>query len=281
MRRIRISFTVMAGLFFLSVASQAFGQAEVIKKRRALMKSNDRARKAIKAAIAEKDFATIESKAKVIVRSMDKVLDLFPKGSASEKSRAKNEIWERWGEFSERRDEVKAAATALAKAAAAKDEAQVKVQTKAVGEFNKGACGNCHKTFYKSKKKKKTGISSITEGDSDRLSRAEKVKIAKQVKSIFKNKCAKCHGPEGVRTWTKPNADFDYVLDLEKLSSNREMIVRGDPNESKVFQMVDDENMPNEEEGEEPLPANEKEIIRRWILIGAPTEEGVSPTLRP
>ena len=281
MRLIRISLTVLAGLFFLSVASQAFGQAEVIKKRRALMKSNDRARKAIKAAIAEKDFATIESKAKVIVRSMDKVLDLFPKGSTSEKSRAKNEIWERWDEFSERRDEVKAAAAALAKAAAAKDEAQVKVQTKSVGEFNKGACGNCHKTFYKSKKKKKTRISSITEGDSDRLSRAEKVKIAKQVKSIFKNKCAKCHGPEGVRTWTKPNADFDYVLDLEKLSSNPEMIVRGDPNESKVFQMVDDENMPNEEEGEEPLPANEKEIIRRWILVGAPTEEGVSPTLRP
>ena len=281
MRRIRISFTVLAGLFFLSVASQTFGQADVIKKRRMLMKSNDRARKAIKKAIAEKDFATIESKAKVIVRSMDKVLDLFPKGSTSEKSRAKNEIWERWGEFSERRDEVKAAATALAKAAAAKDEAQVKVQTKVVGEFNKGACGNCHKTFYKSKKKKKTGISSIAEGDPARLSRAEKVEIAKQVKSIFKNKCAKCHGPEGVRTWTKPNADFDYVLDLEKLSSNPEMIVRGDPNESKLFQAVDDEIMPNEEEGEEPLPANEKEIIRRWILVGAPTEEGVSPTLNP
>ncbi len=281
MRLIRISFTVLAGLFFLSVASQAFGQADVIKKRRQLMKSNDRARKAIKIAIAGKDFATIESKAKVIVRSMDKVLDLFPKGSTSEKSRAKKEIWERWDEFSERRDEVKAAAAALAKAAAAKDEAQVKVQIKAVGKFDKGACGNCHKTFYKSKKKKKAGISSIAEGDPARLSRAEKVKIAKQVKSIFKNKCAKCHGPEGVRTWTKPNADFNYVLDLEKLSSNPEMIVRGDPNESKLSQMVDDENMPNEEEGEEPLPANEKEIIRRWILIGAPTEDGVSPTLRP
>ncbi|MEE8112955.1 MAG: cytochrome c [Nitrososphaerales archaeon] len=155
MRLIRISFTVLAGLFFLSVASQLFSQEDVIKKRRSLMKSNDRARKAIKAAIAEKDFATIESKAKAIVRNMDKVLDLFPKGSTSEKSRAKKEIWERWGEFSERRDEVKAAAAALAKAAAAEDEAEVKVQTKAVGKFNKGACGNCHKTFYKSKRKKK------------------------------------------------------------------------------------------------------------------------------
>ncbi len=39
--------------------------------------------------------------------------------------------------------------------------------------------------------------------------------------------------------------------------------------------------MPNAEEGEDPLPANEKEIVRRWILVVAPTEEGVSPTLHP
>jgi mono/diheme cytochrome c family protein len=124
------------------------------------------------------------------------------------------------------------------------------------------------------------GVYSMAEGASARLSQADKAKIARQVKSIFENKCAKCHGPEGVRTWTKPNGDFDYVLDLKKLGSNPEMIVPGDPNESKLFQAVDDEIMPNEEEGEDPLPANEKEIIRRWILVGAPTEEGISPTLR-
>ena len=121
------------------------------------------------------------------------------------------------------------------------------------------------------------GTSSIAEAEPARLSQVDKAEIAKQVKSIFKNKCAKCHGPEGVRTFKKPNADFDYVLDLEKLSSNPEMIVRGDPNESKLFLAVDDEIMPSAEEGEDPLPAKEKEIIRRWILIGAPTEEGISP----
>jgi len=117
----------------------------------------------------------------------------------------------------------------------------------------------------------------MAEAEPAQLSQAERVEIAKQVKSIFKNKCAKCHGPEGVRTWKKPNGDFDYVLDLAKLGSNLEMIVRGDPNESKLFLTIDDEIMPNAEEGEDPLPAKEKEIIRRWILIGAPTEEGISP----
>jgi len=121
------------------------------------------------------------------------------------------------------------------------------------------------------------GAYSMAEAEPAQLSQAERVEIAKQVKSIFKNKCAKCHGPEGVRTWKKPNADFDYVLDLGKLGSNPEMVVRGDPNESKLFMAVDDEIMPNAEEGEDPLPAKEKEIIRRWILIGAPTEEGISP----
>ncbi len=121
------------------------------------------------------------------------------------------------------------------------------------------------------------GTNSIAEAEPAQLSQANKAEITKQVKRIFKNKCAKCHGPEGVRTWKKPNADFDYVLDLEKLSSNPEMVVRGDPNESKLFMAVDDDIMPNAEEGEDPLPAKEKEIIRRWILIGAPTEEGISP----
>ena len=121
------------------------------------------------------------------------------------------------------------------------------------------------------------GTYSAAPAEPARLSRADKAEIAKQVKSVFKNKCAKCHGPEGVRTWTKPNADFDYVLDLKKLGSNPEMIVRGDPNESKLFMAVDDEVMPSAEDGEDPLPANEKEIIRRWILVGAPTEEGITP----
>jgi len=155
MRRIRISLMVLAGLFFLSVASQTFGQADVIKKRKQLMKSNNKQVKTIKKVLVKKDYATIESSAKVIVGNMDKVMALFPKGSTSEKSRAKSEIWEKWVEFSERADKLKAAAGALAKAAAAKDEAEVEVQAKAVGEFRKGACGNCHKTFLKPKKKKK------------------------------------------------------------------------------------------------------------------------------
>jgi len=155
MRQIKLLFVVMIGLLFLSSASQLFPQEDVIKKRIALMRSNNKAAKAIKKAAKTKDFATIESNAKVISANMDKVLGLFPKGSTSEKSRAKPEIWERWDEFKGNRAKVKAAAEALAKAAAAKDEAVVKVQVKAIGGFRSVACGSCHKVFLKPRKKKK------------------------------------------------------------------------------------------------------------------------------
>ena len=121
------------------------------------------------------------------------------------------------------------------------------------------------------------GTYSIAGGNPTKLSQSEKAELAKQVKTIFKNKCAKCHGPEGVRTTKEPHGEFEYVLDLKKLASNPEIIVPGNPNESKLFMSVDDDIMPDSEQDEEPLPANEKEIIRRWILVGAPAEDGVSP----
>ena len=115
-----------AGLFALLslfLSSQLFAQADVIEKRQKLMKSNSAAAKAIKKGVEEKDYATIETKAKDIMGNMDQVLDLFPKGSTSGKTKAKAEIWERWDEFSKNPGKVKKAASELAGAAAAKDDA--------------------------------------------------------------------------------------------------------------------------------------------------------------
>lgn len=123
------------------------------------------------------------------------------------------------------------------------------------------------------------GMDSRAEGAAD-LSPAEKAKLAKQVKGIFENKCAKCHGPAGVRESKKAKGEFDFVLKLGKLASDPEKIVRGNPNESQLFISVDDEIMPDEQAGEDPLPASEKEIIRRWILAGAPTQKGKDPAAK-
>ena len=144
-------FLAVGLLWVLSAVmfSQGFAQEEQIQKRRLLMESNnDAVVKAITKAAKERNFAEIQVKVKGIMDNMDQVLDLFPKGSLSEKSRAKPEIWEKWDEFSRQPAIVKKAAQALADAAKAGDEAEVNTKLKALGD----ACANCHKNFRAPKK---------------------------------------------------------------------------------------------------------------------------------
>jgi cytochrome c556 len=142
-------------LVFVLLLIPNLGQAQdVIEKRQKLMESNIDALKAIRAAEKEKDYNTIQAKAKEISGNMSRVADLFPKGSISEKSDAHPAIWERWDDFSKSAVKTKAAAEALQKAAAAKDEAQVNTQVKALGGMTSGACGECHLSFNKKRMKK-------------------------------------------------------------------------------------------------------------------------------
>src|SRR4051812_37805267 len=119
-RFFQASFLIIGMLF---LAPQLFAQEDVIEKRQKLMKSNSADAKAIKAAVEQKDYATIETKAKNIGNNMDKAGELFPPGSTSEKSRALPAIWEKWDEFSKNPAKVKKAAEDVAEAAKAKDDA--------------------------------------------------------------------------------------------------------------------------------------------------------------
>jgi cytochrome c556 len=110
--------------------------------------NNDTVVKALVKAVKEKDFADIQVKVKGIMDNMDELVALFPKGSISEKSRAKPEIWEKWDEFSKLPGTVKKAAQALGDAAKTKNEAEVEVKLKALGD----ACNSCHRDFRAAKK---------------------------------------------------------------------------------------------------------------------------------
>lgn len=148
MRQRRIFQAMFLAIGMLALAPQLFAQQEVIEKRQKLMKSNNADAKAIKGAIEEKDYATVEVKAKDIAGNQDKVADLFPKGSTSDKSRALPAIWEKWDEFSKNPAKVKKAANDLADAAKSKDDAAVNAKFKALGD----ACNECHKNFRSEKK---------------------------------------------------------------------------------------------------------------------------------
>ena len=121
----------------------------VVLRRKLMESNNSTVAEALNKAIKENNFAEIEGKCKVIQENMDKVLDLFPPGSLSENSRAKPEIWARWGEFSKHPANVRKAAQELADAARAGNEEAVKVQFKALGE----ACKSCHESFRAPKPK--------------------------------------------------------------------------------------------------------------------------------
>ena len=137
--------------FFAPLLSmRAFAEEDIVKKRKDFMNEQYDSLKAIKKAVEQKDYGTVELKAKDIMGSMDNVPDYFPKGTITEKSRAKPEIWEKPDEFKRDAVKVKDVAGELAKAAAAKDEARVQTHFKALGSespFRSGACSECHKEF--------------------------------------------------------------------------------------------------------------------------------------
>ena len=130
-------------LMTFAVAAQVFAQADVIEKRQAAMKGNSADAKAIKAAVESKDYATVEAKAKDIMGTADKIPGLFPKGSTTGKTKAKAEIWEKSDDFAKAAKNLSKAANEVAAAAKSKDDAEVPVKVKAMGD----ACGACHKQF--------------------------------------------------------------------------------------------------------------------------------------
>ncbi len=97
-------------------------------------------------------------------------------------------------------------------------------------------------------------------------SKDEQIQIAQQVRDIFEAKCIDCHGPELPR----PKGKFGYVLDLKRVAENPDYIVRGDPQKSELYKMVFTDEMPGEDANVPSLTREEKELVRRWVEIGAP-----------
>lgn len=146
--------TVVTAMALLLLFPEPGIAQDVIAKRQDLMESADEANKVIRAAVKQMDYATLEAKAKEIADSMATVPELFPKGSITEKSEAHPDIWNRWDEFRDHARKTRDAAEGLRKAAAARDDAQISAQVKAIGGMRSGACGGCHLSFNKKRMKK-------------------------------------------------------------------------------------------------------------------------------
>jgi mono/diheme cytochrome c family protein/uncharacterized membrane protein len=109
--------------------------------------------------------------------------------------------------------------------------------------------------------------SAVARCETEQVSAAsETQKNAVAVRQVLEAKCAGCHGPD----LEKPRGRFGYVLDLERVAANPEMVVPSFPNESELWVLVQRNEMPPIDSPHGPLSAEQKETIRAWIASGAP-----------
>lgn len=85
--------------------------------------------------------------------------------------------------------------------------------------------------------------------------------------SLLESRCSSCHGPSSekpraVRAW----AD---ATDLAGTALNPDLITPGDPDDSTVFIVVADGDMPPPGSGIDPLTGDEIELLENWIKAGA------------
>jgi uncharacterized membrane protein/mono/diheme cytochrome c family protein len=97
-------------------------------------------------------------------------------------------------------------------------------------------------------------------------SKEEQLRVAQRVRDIFDAKCVDCHGPELPR----PKGRFGYVLDLQRMADNPDYVLRGEPEKSELYIMVRDDEMPGEDAPVPALTPEEKDIVKRWVELGAP-----------
>ncbi len=96
--------------------------------------------------------------------------------------------------------------------------------------------------------------------------------LAAEVRAAFSAACASCHGPQ----LPKPRAGFGYVLDLRRLAADRDKVVPYKPDESGLWQVVHNDEMPPPNSPSGPLTVRQKEVVRAWIAGGAPAEDSAT-----
>ena len=87
--------------------------------------------------------------------------------------------------------------------------------------------------------------------------------LDRDILPVLKARCVKCHGP----IKPKGKLNLSSPRSMARGGSNGPVVVRGNPDESTLWDQVSSDAMPPGPE--EPLSADEKAILRRWIEGGA------------
>src|SRR5260221_14781740 len=87
-------------------------------------------------------------------------------------------------------------------------------------------------------------------------------RFARDVQPLLKRHCLKCHGPAKREGGLNLSTAGGIVRGGKKGAA----LVPHDANASLLWQRVSDDEMPPEE----PLDEKEKDVLKRWIVAGAP-----------
>jgi cytochrome c556 len=149
-RRRRLSTALVLGVAGLAVTGVAIaqmahiGSGDLIADRQRLMKLNGASWRDAQDKLKAGNIEAIVVNAETMAINAQHVPTLFPKGSTSDKSAAKPEIWEKWSEFESAAKNLETWSIKLRDAARAKNGDEVQAIAK---DFGRNACGTCHTPF--------------------------------------------------------------------------------------------------------------------------------------
>ncbi len=152
MKRIVLAMGIMlaAGWLGVSVAHEQHSKhlpdgKDVIAFRTYLMESIGDNAKELNDKIKAGKIKEAKVNAQSIALHSTRIADLFPKGSTSETSRAKDEIWQKWDDFVKASNEFRTNVDALGAATADNNAEEAKTRLKKVF----ADCKSCHTNFRK------------------------------------------------------------------------------------------------------------------------------------
>jgi hypothetical protein len=90
------------------------------------------------------------------------------------------------------------------------------------------------------------------------------------VREVLTAKCGQCHGPQVPH----PKGKFGFVTNLKRLAADSDYVVPGKPEDSYLWNQIDDGEMPPSKAKAGPLTDSEKHDIQEWITVGAPAPAG-------
>jgi cytochrome c556 len=125
-------------------APRMVGTGDVVFDRQRLMKMQGAQWTEAQNKFKAGNIEGIATNAEVLAVTSMQIPTLFPEGSRTDKSNAKPEIWQRWGEFEASAKNMTIWSERLRDASRAKDE---KAVSDIMKDYGRVACGSCHTPF--------------------------------------------------------------------------------------------------------------------------------------